>query len=223
MDKIITAVNIHKSYVTNNKTVNVLRGIGLEVSPGESIAVCGPSGAGKSTLLHILGLMDKPSDGAVIIRGTDTKQLSEPEFAGLRNKYIGFIFQFHYLLPDFTVEENVSIPVKIADNTYMHDKSGIDGLLERTGIDSLRGRFPDEISGGEQQRVALVRALVNKPVLILADEPTGNLDKDNSDRVVNLLFSETKLRNVALVVATHNMELAKNADRIIYIKDGKIS
>jgi lipoprotein-releasing system ATP-binding protein len=222
----IKAAGLTKEFVSNNKIVPVLRGIDLTVNPGEIIAVCGPSGVGKSTLLHLLGLMDGQTAGRLEIMGIDTAELDEKKRAGLRNRHIGFLFQFHYLLPDFTVRENVLLPTMVDNGTTPADKTVVNDrlaeLLTGLGVDGLQDRFPDELSGGEQQRIALARALITRPDIILADEPTGNLDKTNTDAVIKLLFESSKTHGESVLIATHNMDITKQAHKTIYLKNGII-
>jgi len=221
MDKTILAKDIKKNFYINNQIIPVLKGIDLEISPGEIIAVCGPSGVGKTTLLYLLGLMDKLSSGYLKIMGIDVKDIDEKKTSEIRNKHIGFLFQFHYLLADFTVFENIYIPTQIIPNNNNIEEK-IEYLLNKLGIQNLKNRFPKELSGGEQQRVALARALINFPEIILADEPTGNLDSENSNTVIELLFNQARQNNISVIIATHNLELAKKTDKIYFLKDGKI-
>jgi lipoprotein-releasing system ATP-binding protein len=223
----IRLINVEKKLspaLCRGEFVHVLKGVDLKINPGESVAICGPSGVGKSTLLHLVGLMEESTSGTIELFNIKTNQLDGNFRAELRNKYIGFLFQFHYLMSDFTVLENLLIPIWIRDG-YSDDsaKNSLRALLRRLGLEQFINRYPDELSGGEQQRVALARALVNEPKLILADEPTGNLDKNNGDIVSELLFSEAKKRNAILVIATHNLDLANRADRIIYLQDGVVA
>jgi lipoprotein-releasing system ATP-binding protein len=222
----IRLINVEKKFFPTSprdEFIHVLKGVDLKINPGETVAICGPSGVGKSTLLHLVGLMEESTSGMIELFNIKTNQLDSNFRAELRNKYIGFLFQFHYLMSDFTVLENLSIPIWIRDGYSDNSaKSNLQTLLYRLGLEQFVNRYPDELSGGEQQRVALARALVNEPKLILADEPTGNLDKNNGDIVAELLFSEAKKRNAILVIATHNLDLANRADRIIYLQDGRI-
>ncbi|MFH1784494.1 MAG: ABC transporter ATP-binding protein [bacterium] len=224
MQSLVVVRNVHKTYVTSGKRLEVLSDINIEVKKGQTLAIIGPSGAGKSTLLHILGALDKPTSGEVVFEGTDTGTLGDEKLSYLRNQRIGFVFQFHHLLPEFTAIENVSIP------GYMHQKKRDEveiqerarELLEAVGLKERMAHRPPELSGGEQQRVAVARALVNSPDIVLADEPTGNLDGVNSDIVYNLLLDLTRKNNQALVVVTHNSELAQKMSKVVQIIDGKI-
>ena len=213
--------NLIKNYQLAKKTeVPVLKGISFTVKSGELVSIIGPSGAGKSTLLHLLGLMDTPTDGNVTLDDIDYSHKSETEKAVVRNKSIGFLFQMHYLLPEFTVLENLLLPCW-ENRTLVRDK--ISRLVEQFGVSHRLHHLPSEISGGEQQRVALIRALVNDPSILLCDEPTGNLDRETGENVEKLLIETAKERNITTIIVTHNAELAQKTDRIIKMKDGKIS
>lgn len=216
----IKAENIHKSYTTDKGVeVKAIREASLDIAQGEIVAVTGPSGAGKSTLLHILGLMDKPSGGRIFMDGNDITGLTEKQRADMRRMNIGFLFQMHYLLPEFTVFENVMIPVwdKIKEK-----KEAAVTLLHMLGLEGRLDHLPSELSGGEQQRAALARALINDPGLILADEPTGDLDRETGEKVERILLDECRNRKVTLILVTHNDELAKKATRTIRMRDGII-
>ncbi|MBI5555124.1 MAG: ABC transporter ATP-binding protein [Elusimicrobia bacterium] len=222
---IITVKNLNKSYYNSGQELRVLKGLDLEFQPGEFIAIIGPSGAGKSTLLHILGLLDQPSNGELIFAGTNTKLLNDRERAGLRNEKIGFIFQFYHLLPEFTMLENVLMPQFISQNNFRllaTDRDKASAILGQVGLAERMGHFPNQLSGGEQQRVAIARSLFNDPGVILADEPTGNLDYKTSLEIINILHKINKINGKTLVMVTHNEEYSKKADRIIKLKDGRI-
>jgi len=215
---ILTGRNIHKSF----GDLNVLRGIDLEIRKGEIVAITGKSGAGKSTLLHLLGTLDRPDNGSINIAGTDVTTLSGKDLARFRNRHIGFVFQFHHLLPEFTAVENIAIPALLsgADKEKAMSDAGV--LLDHFGLTARAGHKPGQLSGGEQQRVAVARALINRPTVILADEPTGNLDLANS-RELMLLFRELqKKEQHTFVIVTHSEELAANSDRVIHLQDGMI-
>ena len=211
--------NIQKSY---NK-LQVLKGVSFEVQRGEIAAIVGPSGAGKSTLLHIIGTIDKPDAGDVIFNNINLSTLSSSELAAFRNRNIGFIFQFHHLLPEFTALENVCIPAFIA-KTSKHDaeKRAIE-LLNTLGLGARIHHKPNELSGGEQQRVAVARALINNPAVILADEPSGNLDSHNAKELHQFFFELRDLYNQTFIIVTHNDELANMANRKLHMKDGFIT
>ena len=210
--------NIEKSY----GTLQVLKGIDLEIQEGEVISICGASGAGKSTLLHILGTLDKPDKGEVLFDSTSIFTLNDEELSLFRNKNIGFVFQFHHLLPEFTAVENVALPAMIAG---VSKKNAIKKAQEMLQIMQLSERFlhkPAQLSGGEQQRVAVARALINNPKVVLADEPSGNLDTEHAKNLHQLFFDLRNKFNKTFVIVTHNEELAKLSDRKIVIRDGKI-
>ena len=216
----IETKNLTKNYIVpKSGEVKVLKGIDLLINSGEKVALMGPSGAGKSTLIHILGLMDKPTSGKVLIDDTDITSFNQNKLAKMRSENIGFVFQFHYLLADFTVMENILMPVW---NNRKQKKEYALNMLETMGLTDRANHMPNELSGGEQQRVALARALINNPKILFADEPTGNLDRQTGIIIENLMFDMcTKLKTTLLVV-THSHELADLADRQIKIVDGKI-
>ncbi len=217
---LLEAFDIKKSYqITKQNKLEVLKGINLKIYKGEIAAIVGKSGAGKSTLLHILGALDTPDSGKLIFDSKDILANSDKELANFRNREIGFVFQFHHLLPEFTVSENIQIPAMINGNIkkdYLHE------LLNLVGITDRANHKPSEISGGEAQRAAIARALINSPNLILADEPTGNLDTENAESVIDLIFKLRKQLNTTFIIVTHNSEFAQRCDRIIRINDGVI-
>lgn len=213
---VLTASNIHKSY----GSLEILKGVNLEVHKGEIVSIVGKSGAGKSTLLHILGTLDSPGNGSVSISGTDTSRMSAKQLAAFRNRHIGFVFQFHHLLPEFTALENVCIPGFIGNRTESEVKKRAAELLDYLGLSERLTHKPTELSGGEQQRVAVARALINNPSVIFADEPTGNLDSQSSGDLHNLLKQLRQEYNQTFVIVTHNKELAELSDRCLEMKDG---
>jgi len=204
------------------KKLYVLRGINLIVGKGEIIAIVGASGAGKSTLLHILGTLDRPTTGKVYYGDTDVFALPDDELARFRNKEIGFVFQFHHLLPEFTALENVAMPALITGKRLSHVKPRAGELLREIGLEGKEGQKPTKLSGGEQQRVAVARALMNAPRVVLADEPTGNLDTANAQLLHDLLWDLSRKLKTTFIVVTHNESLAKKADRVVRIQDGVI-
>lgn len=224
MIPVVEAREVHKSYVRNSSPpIKVLRGISLRVQEGEFLAVMGPSGAGKSTLLHILGLIDRPSRGEVVLKGKKTKSMGDKERAYLRNRLLGFVFQAHYLLPEFTALENVAIPLIIKGEKGTQAKDKAVYILEKVGLGTRIHHKPGELSGGEQQRVAIARALVHNPALLLADEPTGNLDQERSIQLMELLLSLHKEQGMTVIMVTHDHLLASMAQRVIRLVDGQLS
>ena len=216
----LAITNLCKDYPTRSGPLPVLRGVSLQLQPGEALAVMGPSGSGKSTLLHILGTLDRPTAGSVKLSEQDPFTLSEKALAHFRNRHIGFVFQDHYLLPQCTVLENVMIPTLAAacDRRQMEQRAR--DLLERVGLGQRLDHRPAELSGGERQRVAVARALIQKPILLLADEPTGNLDRHTAQSVGQLLMDMHKQENNILVVVTHSPELARTLPRQMEMNDG---
>jgi len=216
----IAVESIKKSfYLDHGVEVKALRNVSLEVKAGESVAIMGPSGAGKSTLLHILGLMDRPTAGKLLIDGEDYSRLDENVYSAARRNKIGFLFQMHYLLPDFTVLENVMMPVW---NEREEGRRKAADILSRLGLADRHRHMPSELSGGEQQRVAMARALVKGPEILMADEPTGNLDRETGEKVEEVLFGECKKNNISLALVTHNPDLAAKAGKIIRVRDGML-
>lgn len=212
----IKAYNIYKSF----DTLEVLKGVNLEVAQGEIVSIVGPSGAGKTTLLQILGTLDKPKGGEVTVNGINFSKLNETELAAFRNKHIGFIFQFHQLLPEFTALENVMIPALIGGRDAKAASKRAKELLSYLQLSDRLSHKPAELSGGEKQRVAVARALINSPSVILADEPSGSLDSKNKEELHKLLFDLRDQFNLTIVIVTHDKELAALSDRIIEMKDG---
>ena len=214
----LSGKNIYKSY----GPVQVLKGVDIEIQKGEVASIVGPSGSGKSTLLHILGTLDKADMGEVNMNDTTINSLSGKKLAAFRNKHIGFVFQFHHLLPEFTALENVCIPGWLAGRKKSEVKEKAGELLKMLGLGQRVENKPNEMSGGEQQRVAVARALINNPDIVMADEPTGNLDSANARDLHQLFFDLRKQFNQTFLIVTHNEELAKLSDRVLYMKDGKI-
>lgn len=222
MSAIITLDAVHKTYGTDDAPLEVLRGISLTIAPGESLALVGPSGSGKSTLLHIMGALDEPTTGTVHINDQNLSTLNEDALAALRNQTLGFVFQNHYLLPQLTVLENVLVPLLACGNPSADDRKRAEALLNDVGLAERTTHRPGQLSGGECQRVAVVRALINSPEILLADEPTGALDSQNATRLTDLLFDLQKQHTLTLVLVTHATELAQRAARQLNMHDGQL-
>ena len=220
VDAPVVAHDLTRVYGEGETAVNALRGVDIEVRDRELVAVMGPSGSGKSTLMHLLAGLDKPSTGSVMIAGTDITHLSDAELTLLRRKHIGFVFQFFNLLPMLDVEENIVLPLSIAGEKP--DKAWVDELLEKVGLTARRRHLPSELSGGEQQRVAIARSLVTRPTILLADEPTGNLDSATSGGILQLMRDSVETYGQTTVMVTHDPRAASIADRILFIADGLI-
>lgn len=212
----IKARDIHKTY----GQLEILKGVNVDINEGEVVSIVGSSGAGKTTLLTILGTLDRPSSGTLNIGGIDVYGLNDSKLAAFRNKHIGFVFQFHHLLPEFTAIENICIPALIAKTAKKEAEKKAEELLEYLGLSARKNHKPSELSGGEQQRVAVARALINSPKVIFADEPSGNLDSNSAKELHQLFFNLRKTYNQTFVIVTHNNELADMADRKLVMKDG---
>jgi lipoprotein-releasing system ATP-binding protein len=220
---LIQVVNLYKSFQMEGLELTVLKEINLMIARGEILAIVGASGAGKSTLLHILGTLDRPTSGTVLFDGKDVFQLSDQKQAEFRNRRIGFVFQFHHLLPEFTALENVCMPGYIQGRPALEVRAEAAALLKEVGLDHRVKHKPGELSGGEQQRVAVARALIQRPDLVLADEPTGNLDTHTGDALFNLMRTLNRSRGITFIIVTHNEKLSAQADRIIHMEDGQIA
>lgn len=219
---LITATGLHKTYALGRRSLEVLSGVDLNVAQGEFLALRGASGAGKSTLLHLLGGLDTPNAGEIRFEGRSLSALSSGAMAAFRNRSVGFIFQSYHLLPELDALENVCLPARMARIAVTDCKPRAQKLLERVGLKDRMDHKPYELSGGEQQRVAIARALINEPALILADEPTGNLDSHTGEGIIDLLCAIQEERRATLVVATHDAKVAARAPRIIQLLDGRI-
>ncbi len=222
MSEFIRAKDVYKSFQLGAGTVEVLKGVDLGIEKGEFVAIVGPSGVGKSTLLHLLGALDRPSAGEIFYEGVSLGQLDNGQLAGFRNQTIGFIFQFHHLLPEVTALENVMMPLLVARRKRSQAQDIAASLLREVGLESRLAHRPPELSGGEQQRVAIARALAVGPKVILADEPTGNLDTKTGDAAFELLRRLNRERGLTFVMVTHNEGLARRSDRIVAMLDGRI-
>ena len=220
-DPILRVENLSHSFGEGEGRVRALRGVSFEARAGEVTAIVGPSGCGKSTMLYLLGLLDRPDSGEIYLHGKPMTQADDPTRTALRNKSIGFVFQFHFLIKEFTARENVALPLRKAGKPPAEALAQADKFLDHLGLADKADRFANKLSGGEQQRVAIARALANSPDLILADEPTGNLDAANSDRVFDLLLKFAREDGPAVILVTHNHELAKRCDRRLPMLDGK--
>jgi lipoprotein-releasing system ATP-binding protein len=218
----VEARGLKKTYRDGARRVDVLTGIDLRVEPGEFVSVVGPSGSGKSTLLHLLGALDQPDEGAVEIGGTSLAALDPRELASFRNRTIGFVFQFQELLPDFDAEENVMMPGRIAGLEVSALRRRARDLLAEVGLEERMDHYPNELSGGERQRVALCRALLLEPPLLLADEPTGNLDPKSGDQIFNLMLELQARHGTTAMVVTHNPELARRCGRLLRLESGTL-
>lgn len=219
---ILSCTDIVKSYRDGGLNVSVLNGLNLQVAAGQSVGIIGASGSGKSTLLHILGGLDKPDSGSIRLMDQDLHTLSESKLGQLRNRYLGFVYQFHHLLPEFSAWENVMMPLLIAKVDKAEAGNRAEAMLEKVGLKNRIHHRPSELSGGERQRAAIARALVGQPACILADEPTGNLDRKNAANVLDMMMDLKNESDTALVVVTHDDELAKRFDRILTMHDGKL-
>jgi lipoprotein-releasing system ATP-binding protein len=222
MSGLIQVENLYKSFVEGGKDIHVLQGLDLELGEGERLAVVGKSGVGKSTLLYILGALDHPSSGRVIFRERDLSGLSDEELSNFRNREIGFVFQFHYLLPDFNALENIMLPALIRGWERERARESAARLMEVVGLKDRATHKPGKLSGGEQQRVAVARSLILEPRLILADEPTGDLDPHTGEEVENLLFRLNSEKGVSLVIATHNWQLAAKIGKQAELRNGRL-
>ena len=214
--------DLHKEFIHRDKRIQVLKGLDLQIMQGEMCAVVGASGAGKSTFLHVVGTLDTPTSGQILCRGKNITRFPQKALSDFRNRTIGFVFQFHHLLPEFTALENTMMPGMIQRMNHDEIELRAKNILEEVGLSHRLTHKPGELSGGEQQRVALARALVMEPALILADEPTGNLDRETSDGIHDLFFSMNRRYNTTMLLVTHNRDLAARMPRTLMLEDGKV-
>ncbi len=221
-ESVIQCIGVGKTYAEGRLKVEVLRGVDLAIAPGERVAIVGPSGAGKSSLLQLMGGLDVPSRGKVLVLGRDLARMSETERGQARNAWLGFVYQFHHLLPEFSALENVAMPLLIRGEGIRATREQASTLLERVGLGHRLHHKPGELSGGERQRTALARALVTRPRAVLADEPTGNLDSRNAAAMFDLLMELNAEQGTALVVVTHDLALAARMDRVLHMRDGML-
>jgi lipoprotein-releasing system ATP-binding protein len=218
----LTLAGVVKTFRQGERELHVLRGVDLAVAPGEMAALVGPSGSGKSTLLHIAGLLERPDEGEVTIAGEAVGRLGDDQRSKLRRKALGFVYQYHHLLPEFSALENVIVPQMIAGRPKREARQHARTLLETVGLAERLEHRPARLSGGEQQRVAIARALANGPIVLLADEPTGNLDPETAARVFGMLREMVRQTRVAALIATHNLELARSMDRVLRLEQGRV-
>lgn len=215
-------IAIERTYQQAAQSLRVLNGANLRIMPGELVALVGPSGAGKSTLLHLAGLLERPEAGTVRIAGQDCGRMNDDQRTALRRGTVGFVYQFHHLLPEFSAVENVMIPQMIAGRSRTEARRRAQEMLEMVGLADRESHRPARLSGGEQQRVAIVRALANRPAILLGDEPTGNLDQHTADSVMSVLVTAVRQAGLAALIATHNLDLARRMDRILTLEDGML-
>lgn len=222
-ESIISCQALCKSYNDGTSVIDVLKGVDLTIAKGERVAIIGPSGSGKSTFLHLLGGLDQPTSGQIFLDGVNWRKINEKQRCQLRNQQLGFVYQFHHLLPEFTALENVAMPLLLAGENVHQAEEKASVMLCQVGLELRKEHKPSQLSGGERQRVAIARALVHKPHCVLADEPTGNLDQVTASKVFDLMLELNRLTNTALVIVTHDPQIAKRMDRILTLQEGTLS
>lgn len=222
MEKIIEVTDLYKTFMLGTVPIEILKDINISISKGEFITIMGPSGSGKSTLLYLIGGLDKPTSGKILIKGRDISVLSDGEQSVMRRREVGFVFQFYNLVPNLTVEDNIMLPILLDGKKTKNYRSKLDEILEIVELSERKMHTPRELSGGQQQRVAIARALINEPDIILADEPTGNLDSKTSEEVMKLLQKINKEKEKTILQVSHSLETAKYGNRIINVKDGRV-
>ncbi len=220
---LLTASNLQKTYVSGDARVNALAGVSFDVEPGDFVALMGPSGCGKSTLLHLCGAMDRPTTGSITLNGRDLSSMEDDELTRVRREQVGFVFQFFNLLPTLTIGDNIALPCLLAGVNGDDADARAKALAERVGIAHRLSHYPQQISGGEMQRAAIARALIHRPALLVADEPTGNLDSENGARVLALIRELNTELGVTILLATHSAEIAAAAARVMRMKDGRFA
>lgn len=218
--EILKVENLVKTYGNGENSINAVDNVSLHINQGEFVAIVGASGSGKSTLLHMIGGVDRPTSGKIVIDGKEINTMNNDKLAIFRRRQIGIVYQFYNLIPILSVEENITLPCDLDGKSV--DKERLDSILNSLGLTNRRTHLPNELSGGQQQRTSIARALINNPALLLADEPTGNLDSKSTDEIMSILKMSNKIYNQTIVMITHNLEIAKQADRIITIQDGRI-
>ncbi|MEW6622318.1 MAG: ABC transporter ATP-binding protein [Bacillota bacterium] len=222
MEVVVKAIGVHKTFQMGEVSLEVLKGIDLEIHAGEFVSIMGPSGSGKSTLLYLLGGLDKPTKGQILVLGQDISQMKDVDESRMRRRNVGFVFQFYNLIPNLSVEDNIMLPILLDGQKLKTYKETLDDILEVVGLADRRKHTPRELSGGQQQRVAIARALINQPEIVLADEPTGNLDSKTTTEILELFQKINREKQKTIVQVTHSRDAAEYGNRIIHVMDGKV-